>query len=152
MKVDVGDPAPPFSVAADDGRNVSLEALRGKRVVLYFYPRADTAGCTTEACAIRDEYAGFQEKDVVVLGSSPDTVEAQRKFKEKYHLPFTLLADHDHRIADDYGAWVLRTRPNGEQSMGVQRSTFIIGPDGRVQRVFPQVTPADHAKELLAAL
>jgi peroxiredoxin Q/BCP len=89
---------------------------------------------------------------VTVIGCSPDTVEAQHNFKEKNHLPFTLLADYDHRIADDYGVWVLRTRPNGEQSMGIQRSTFIIGPDGRIQRIFDQVTPAEHAKELLAAL
>lgn len=149
--VDVGDRAPDFHVAADDGRPVSLGDYHGKTVVLYFYPRADTPGCTVESCGIRDEYAGFETLNAVVLGCSPDTVEAQAAFKAKFSLPFTLLADADRAIAEAYGVWVLRER-DGQQFMGINRSTFIIGPNGTVQHVFRQVVPAGHTQELLAAL
>jgi thioredoxin-dependent peroxiredoxin len=151
MAVDVGDPAPDFTTVTDDGREISLHDLRGKTVVLYFYPRADTPGCTTEACGIRDEFPGFERVGAEVLGVSPDTKEAQAAFKAKYHLPFTLLADPDHEIADAYGVWVLR-QSAGREWMGVARTTYIIGPDGKIERVFQQVKPAEHAKELLEAL
>jgi thioredoxin-dependent peroxiredoxin len=151
MAVDVGDPAPDFTTTTDDGREISLHDLRGKTVVLYFYPRADTPGCTTEACGIRDEFPGFERVGAEVLGVSPDTKEAQAAFKAKYHLPFTLLADPDHEIADAYGVWVLR-KSAGREWMGAARTTFIIGPDGKIERVFRQVVPAEHAKELLEAL
>jgi peroxiredoxin Q/BCP len=151
MAVEVGDPAPDFTTNTDDGREISLHDLRGKTVVLYFYPRADTPGCTTEACAIRDEFPGFERVRAEVLGVSPDTQAAQAAFKAKYNLPFTLLADPDHEIADAYGVWVLR-QSAGREWMGVARTTFIIGPDGKIERVFRQVVPAEHAKELLEAL
>jgi thioredoxin-dependent peroxiredoxin len=151
MAVDVGDPAPDFTTVTDDGREISLHDLRGKTVVLYFYPRADTPGCTTEACGIRDEFPGFERVGAEVLGVSPDTKEAQAAFRAKYHLPFTLLADPDHEIADAYGVWVLR-QSAGREWMGVARTTYIIGPDGKIERVFQQVKPAEHAKELLEAL
>jgi peroxiredoxin Q/BCP len=152
MSVDVGDKAPGFTIQADDGRTVSLDDFKGKTVVLYFYPRADTPGCTTQACGIRDDYSGFERKGAVVLGASPDTVEAQASFKAKYNLPFTLLADAEHKIAEQYGSWVLRERPTGEKFMGISRDTFIIGPNGTIQHVMRRVTPADHAKEVLATL
>jgi peroxiredoxin Q/BCP len=151
MAIDTGDVAPNFSTQTDEGRPFSLGDLRGKTVVLYFYPRADTAGCTVEACGIRDEFAGFQRVGAEVVGVSPDTVEAQAAFKAKYQLPFTLLADPDHAIADLFGVWVLR-QVQDREFMGVARTTFLIGPDGRVQRVFRQVVPAEHAQELLEAL
>ena len=151
MAVDVGDFAPDFSTQTDEGRPFSLSDLRGKTTVLYFYPRADTPGCTVEACGIRDEFAGFQRVGAEVLGISPDTVEDQAAFKAKFQLPFTLLADPDHAIADRFGVWVLR-KVQDREFMGVARTTFLIGPDGKVQRVFRQVVPAEHAQELLEAL
>ena len=151
MSIDAGDLAPDFSTQTDAGTPFSLGDLRGKTVVLYFYPRADTPGCTVEACGIRDEFAGFQRVGAEVLGISPDTVEAQAAFKAKYQLPFTLLADPDHAIADLFGVWVLR-QVQDREFMGVARTTFLIGPDGRVQRVFRQVVPAEHAQQLLEAL
>jgi peroxiredoxin Q/BCP len=151
MAVDAGDVAPDFSTQTDEGHPFSLSDLRGKTVVLYFYPRADTPGCTVEACGIRDEFAGFQRVGAEVLGISPDTVEAQAAFKAKFQLPFTLLADPDHAIADRYGVWVLR-QVQDREFMGVARTTFLIDPDGKVQRVFRQVVPAEHAQELLEAL
>ena len=151
MAVDVGDFAPDFSTQTDEGRPFSLSDLRGKTVVLYFYPHADTPGCTVEACGIRDEFASFQRVGAEVIGISPDTVAAQAAFKAKFQLPFTLLADPDHAIADLFGVWVLR-KVQEREFMGVVRTTFLIGPDGRVQRVFRQVVPAEHARELLEAL
>ena len=151
MAVDTGALAPDFSTQTDEGRPFTLSDLRGKTVVLYFYPRADTPGCTVEACGIRDEFAGFQRVGAEVIGVSPDTVEAQAAFKAKFQLPFTLLADPDHAIADLYGVWVLR-QVQDREFMGVARTTFLIGPDGTVQRVFRQVVPAEHAQELLEAL
>src|SRR5688500_6768807 len=152
MPLQAGDLAPDFTVHTDAGKDLSLTDARRKTVVLYFYPRADTAGLTTEACGIRDDFAGFERIGALVLGCSPDTVQAQAAFKEKNALPFTLLADADNQIAEKYGVWRLKQRPNGEEFMGVVRTTFLIGPDGVVQRVFEQVDPALHAKELLDAL
>jgi peroxiredoxin Q/BCP len=152
MPIAAGDPAPDFTTLTDDGRQISLRDLRGKPVVLYFYPRADTPGCTVEACGIRDEFAGFERVGAEVLGVSPDTVEAQAAFKAKFALPFTLLADPDHAIADAYGVWGPRQVPGRGEVIGISRTTFIIDRDGTVERVFRQVQPAEHARELLEAL
>lgn len=151
MTLQAGEQAPSFSLSTDEGKTLSLSDLKGKRLVLYFYPHADTPGCTTEACGIRDQYGDFQKLGVPVIGASPDTVEDQAAFKSKYLLPFTLLADKDHQLAEQYGVWVERER-NGQKSMGIQRATYVIGPDGKIEQVFPQVTPANHAQELIEAL
>jgi peroxiredoxin Q/BCP len=146
-----GATAPEFSLPADDGTTVTLAGLRGKSVVLYFYPKDDTSGCTTEACEFRDSWKDVQQSGAVVLGVSPDPVTSHQKFKQKYQLPFPLLADTDHRVADAYGAW-------GEKSMygrkyrGILRTTFLIDPEGRIARVFEKVRPEGHAAEVLAAL
>ena len=148
---EAGAPAPPFELPDQSGGKVSLAGLSGQWVVLYFYPRADTPGCTTQACSVRDrssEYAGY---DARVLGVSPDEVDAIAKFDTKYDLGFTLLADADHAVADAYGTWVEK-RMAGKTYMGVQRSTFIIGPDGVIARVFPKVSPKTHDDIVLAAL
>ena len=151
MTVEPGDPAPEFTTTTDDNRRLSLADLRGQTVVLYFYPRADTPGCTVQACGIRDDFAGFRSAGATVLGCSPDTAEDQAAFKAKFGLPFTLLADPEHEIAERYGVWQLKEMA-GREFMGVVRTTFIIGPDGRVGKVFRQVTPADHARAILEAL
>jgi thioredoxin-dependent peroxiredoxin len=146
-----GSPAPDFSLASDGGGRVALADLRGRKVVLYFYPKDDTSGCTTEACEFRDSWATVQATGAVVLGVSPDGVASHDRFKAKYRLPFPLLADEDHAVAAAYGAW-------GEKSMygrkyhGILRSTFIIDEAGRITRVFPRVKPKGHAAEVLAAL
>ena len=147
----VGSRAPAFELDADDGTTVSLAGLRGRIVVLYFYPKDDTSGCTTEACGIRDAWAAIRRSGAVVLGVSPDSVASHERFKRKYSLPFPLLADPDHRVAEAYGAW-------GEKSMygrkyhGILRTTFVIDPDGIVRHVFERVKPKGHAEEILAAL
>jgi peroxiredoxin Q/BCP len=146
-----GDPAPAFSLPADDGSTVSLADLRGRPVVLYFYPKDDTPGCTIEACEFRDHWDAVQQAGAVVLGVSPDSVTSHRRFKEKYRLPFPLLADADHAVAKTYGAWGQKTR-YGRTYEGILRTTFVIGADGRVARVFEQVKPQGHALEVLAAL
>lgn len=146
-----GDRAPAFTLPADDGTTVSLAGLRGKTVVLYFYPKDDTPGCTVEACELRDVWRDLQQAGAVVLGVSPDSVKSHVKFKQKYHLPFPLLADTGHETADAYGAW-------GEKSMfgrryfGVLRSTFVIDGKGKIRKVFRNVHPEGHAEEILAAL
>ncbi|HEX9895038.1 MAG TPA: thioredoxin-dependent thiol peroxidase [Gemmatimonadales bacterium] len=146
-----GTKAPSFSLPAEDGRTISLDDLKGKRVVLYFYPKDDTSGCTTEACEFRDSWKAVEQAGAVVLGVSPDTVASHLKFKKKYSLPFPLLADTDHRVAEAYGAW-------GEKSMygrkyhGILRTTFIIDERGRIAKVFERVKPRGHAAEVLAAL
>jgi peroxiredoxin Q/BCP len=146
-----GAKAPDFSLPADDGSAVSLAGLRGKRVVLYFYPKDDTSGCTKEACEFRDNWKEVQKTGAVVLGVSPDPIDSHRKFKQKYQLPFPLLADTDHSVATAFHAW-------GEKSMygrkyhGILRTTFLIDPEGRIGRIFEKVRPAGHAAEVLAAL
>jgi len=130
---------------------VKLSSLRGKPVVLYFYPKDDTPGCTTQACGIRDVYGEFERAGAVVLGVSPDKAESHVKFKAKFDLPFTLLADPDHAVADAYGVWGEKSM-YGKKYMGVQRSTFVIDPDGKVARVFPKVQPKTHDDVVLAAL
>lgn len=146
-----GAKAPVTKALTDTGETFDLADHKGKTVVLYFYPKADTPGCTKEACAFRDEFPAFGELDAVIVGVSPDTVEAQAKFKKKFKLPFILLADEDHAIAEKYGVWVEKSM-YGKTYMGVQRSTFLIGPDGKIAKIFPKVKPEEHAAEVLAAL
>jgi peroxiredoxin Q/BCP len=149
--IEVGQPAPTFTLQSDSGEDVSLESFRGKPVVLYFYPRDDTPGCTTQACGIRDQYGEFEQAGAVVLGVSPDSVERHVKFREKYGLPFNLLADPDHEVAERYGVWGEK-RFAGKKYMGVSRSTFVIAPDGTVAKAIHDVKPATHADEVLAVL
>lgn len=146
-----GDAAPAISIATDEGKPFQLSDLRGKDVILYFYPKADTPGCTKESCEFRDQTASFAGKNAVVVGVSPDTTSAQAKFKTKYGLPFTLLADADHVVAEAYGVWKEKSM-YGKKYMGVERTTFVIGPDGNIKKVFPKVKPEGHAAEVLAAL
>lgn len=146
-----GQPAPDFTLMSDSGEEVTLSELRGRPVVLYFYPRDDTPGCTTQACGIRDAWGDFERAGVVVLGVSPDDERSHVKFRKKYDLPFNLLADTDHHVAETYGVWGEK-RYMGRSYMGVSRSTFVIGPDGTVKKVFEKVKPAEHADDVLAAL
>jgi thioredoxin-dependent peroxiredoxin len=149
--IEEGTPAPRFELRSDSGETVKLDDLRGKPVVLYFYPKDDTPGCTTQACGIRDAYGEFERAGAIVLGVSPDDERSHVKFKEKYELPFTLLADPDHAVAEQYGVWGEKTYM-GRSYMGVSRSTFVIGADGTVKRVLRNVKPAKHADDVLAAL
>ena len=149
--VQVGSKAPVFTLPADDGHTVKLEDLRGKRVVLYFYPKDDTSGCTTEACEFRDGWKALSKAGAVVLGVSPDSVNSHVKFKQKYKLPFPLLADTDHQVAEAYGAWGEKSM-YGRKYQGILRTTFIIDEAGKVARVFPRVKPKGHAAEVLEAL
>jgi len=146
-----GDAAPPFELAADDGDVVSSAALAGSRYVLYFYPRDDTPGCTTQACGLRDGWSRVAETGVRIFGVSPDSVSSHAKFRARYDLPFRLLSDAGHQLAEAYGVWVQK-KFMGRQYMGVERTTFIIGPGGRVETVLPQVKPNEHVEQLLEAL
>src|SRR6478752_556776 len=138
--VEEGKPAPDFELTSDTGDSVKLSELRGKPVVLYFYPKDDTPGCTTQACGIRDAYGEFERAGAVVLGVSPDGVESHVKFRDKYSLPFTLLADPDHAVAEQYGAWGQK-KNYGKTYDGIIRSTFVIGADGTVVKAMPNVKP-----------
>jgi thioredoxin-dependent peroxiredoxin len=149
--IEEGKPAPSFELMSDSGETVSLTDLRGKPVVLYFYPKDDTPGCTKQACGIRDAYADFERAGAVVLGVSPDDQGSHVKFKDKYDLPFTLLADTDHSVAEKYGVWTEKSYL-GKKYKGVSRSTFVIDADGNVKKVLHDVKPATHADEVLAAL
>jgi thioredoxin-dependent peroxiredoxin len=149
--VEEGKPAPSFTLPSDSGETVSLDSLRGKPVVLYFYPKDDTPGCTTQACGFRDTWDEFEHRGAIVLGVSPDTPESHVRFKQKYGLPFTLLADEDHAVAEAYGVWVEKNY-GGRRYMGVERSTFVIDPDGNVAKVLRRVKPDGHAEDVLAAL
>ncbi len=149
--VEEGKPAPDFELPSDSGERVRLSSLRGKPVVLYFYPKDDTPGCTTQACGIRDVYADFRERGAVVLGVSPDDEASHVKFKEKYSLPFTLLADPEHEVAEEYGVWKERNM-YGKKSMGIERSTFVIDADGNVAKEMRRVKPDTHAADVLAVL
>ena len=146
-----GDQAPDFAVLNDEGEQVKLSDYKGKNIVLYFYPHADTPGCTKEACAFRDDYSAYEQAGVTILGVSPDSVKAQAKFKQKYGLPFSLLADEDHAISEAYGVWGLK-KFMGREYEGVFRTTFLIDEQGIVRRVFEKVKPAEHSQEILAAL
>ena len=146
-----GDKAPGFTADTNGGGKVSLSDLAGKPVVLYFYPKDDTPGCTKQACGIRDAWKDFQQKGAVVLGVSVDSVKKHDKFIEKYDLPFTLLADTDHKIVKDYGVWGLK-KFMGREYMGIFRATFLIGPDGIIRKIWPKVNPEQHAADVLEAL
>ena len=146
-----GDQAPDFTLPDQSGDPVTLSDLRGQTVVLYFYPRADTPGCTTQACGIRDHASDYDEIDARVIGISPDPVTAVGKFADKYDLGFTLLADEDHAVADAYGTWGEKSM-YGKTYMGVHRATFIIDGDGRIAQVFPKVSPKTHDDVVLEAL
>ena len=146
-----GTIAPDFTLPTDGGGEVTLSDYRGKKVVLYFYPKDDTPGCTTEACNFRDDHSQIVAAGAAVLGVSPDSVKSHDKFKLKYQLPFALLSDPDHTVAEMYGAWGEK-KLYGKTYMGIVRSTFIIDEQGKILRVFPQVGPKDHSREVLAAL
>ena len=151
LKLKEGDVAPEFSVATNGGGKVSLAEFRGRNVVLYFYPKDDTPGCTKEACSFRDNFAALKEKGAVVLGVSPDAVKSHDKFVKKFKLPFPLLADDEKKIVTAYGVWGEKTFW-GRKYMGVHRVTFLIGPDGRIKKIWPKVKPEEHVAEVLAAL
>jgi len=149
--IEEGTPAPDFALRSDTGETIRLSELRGKPVVLYFYPKDDTTGCTTQACGIRDAYAEFERAGAVVLGVSPDDEASHVKFKDKYDLPFTLLVDADHEVADLYGVWGEKEYM-GRTYLRVSRSTFVIAEDGTVKRALHNVKPATHADDVLAIL
>lgn len=146
-----GDSAPDISLPTDQDELFELSSLQGKNVVLYFYPKADTPGCTTEACSFRDASQKFTAQNTVIVGVSPDQAEAQAAFKSKFDLPFTLLADSDHKAAELYGVWKEKNL-YGRKSMGVERTTFVIGPDGIIKKIFPKVKVEGHTAEVLAAI
>lgn len=149
---DVGQPAPDFRLQSTDDTEVSLSDFKGKRaVVLYFYPKDDTPGCTAEACSFRDLRSLFNENGAEILGVSPDSVKSHKKFREKFHLTFPLLADTDHAVADQYGVWQQK-KFMGRQYMGIARTTFVVGPDGTIKAVFPNVKVEGHADKVLASL
>jgi len=146
-----GSPAPDFELESDAGERVRLSSFRGSPVVLYFYPKDDTPGCTLQACEIRDAWSEFETRGAVVLGVSPDPVSSHAKFRDKYGLPFTLLADPEHEVAETYGVWAEKSMA-GKTYMGIERSTFVIDADGNVASVMRRVKPDAHADDVLAAL
>ena len=149
--LNVGDQAPDINVQTDSGEDFRLSAMKGQRVVLYFYPRADTPGCTVEACEFRDEIKAFGKQGAAVIGISPDKPVAQAKFKQKYDLPFTLLADQDKAAAEAYGVYQEKNM-YGKKVMGIVRTTFVIGPDGNIERIYHKVKAKGHAAEVLEGL
>jgi peroxiredoxin Q/BCP len=149
--VEEGQPAPDFQLTSDAGETVKLSDFRGKPVVLYFYPKDDTPGCTTQACGIRDAFVEFGDRGAIVLGVSPDDAQSHARFREKYSLPFTLLADVDHQVSEQYGVWVERNS-YGKKRMGIERSTFIIDSEGNIAKVMRRVNSDSHAQVVLAAL
>ena len=151
LKLKPGDRAPEFSAPTNGGGQVSLSDFKGKPVILYFYPKDNTPGCTKEACGFRDQFAQFRKKGAVVLGVSVDSVKSHDTFVEKFSLPFPLLADADKQIVQAYGVWGEKSFM-GRTYMGIRRVTFLIGGDGRIQKIWPQVKPEEHAAEVLAAL
>jgi thioredoxin-dependent peroxiredoxin len=151
LKLKEGDKAPEFSVNTNGGGKISLADYLGKNVILYFYPKDDTPGCTKEACAFRDSFADFKMAGAVVLGVSADSVKSHDKFVEKFKLPFTLLADEDKKIVEAYDVWGEKSFM-GRKYLGVYRMTFLIGPDGKIKKIWPTVKPEEHAEEVLAAL
>jgi peroxiredoxin Q/BCP len=146
-----GDRAPDFALESDTEGTVRLEDLRGRRVVLYFYPKDDTSGCTKEACGFRDSLPAYEDRDAVVLGVSPDGLSSHQKFRAKYDLNFPLLSDPDHQVAEAYGAWG-KKKMYGREYEGILRSTFVIGPDGRIEKAYAKVKPQGHAAEILEDL
>jgi peroxiredoxin Q/BCP len=150
-KLNIGDAAPDFELMDQEGKLHSLKMYKGKKVVLYFYPKDDTPGCTAEACSIRDSYYQFRKAGMIVLGVSADTVESHKKFAAKYSLPFTLLSDPKHDVLEKYGTW---TKKNlyGKIMMGIARTTFIIDEKGKILKIYPKVKPTEHAEEILKGL
>jgi peroxiredoxin Q/BCP len=146
-----GITVPDFTLKSDGGQSISLSDFRGQKVVLYFYPKDDTPGCTKEACSFRDDYSDIAATGTRVIGISPDTVQSHVKFKSKYDLPFTLLSDPEHCVADMFGAWGEKHN-YGKTYMGIIRSTFILDEQGKIVKVFPKVKPENHSQEVLAAL
>ncbi len=149
--LEAGKKAPDFKLKDQNGKNVALSDYSGKTVVLYFYPKASTSGCTTQACGVRDRMSEYKNAGATVIGVSPDEVKAVKKFDDDHGFGFTLLADKEHKVAEKYGTWVEKSM-YGNTFMGVQRATFIIGPDGKVARVFPKVQPKRHDDVVLKAL
>ena len=151
LKLKVGDVAPPFAAPTQTGETVSLDAFRGQNVVLYFYPKDDTPGCTKEACAFRDEWSALRQAGAVVLGVSTDSAKSHAKFAGKFQLPFPLLADEAKQIVAAYGVWGEKAFM-GRNYLGTHRVTFLIGPDGRIRQLWDKVKPETHAAEVLAAV
>ena len=150
-QLEPGDKAPDFTLRDQEGRTVKLAHFRGRKLLLYFYPKADTPGCTKQSCSVRDAKDSLAARDTAVVGISPDTPEKQQKFDKKHGLRFPLLSDPDHAVAEAYGVWGLK-KFMGREYMGVLRTTFIIGPDGKVERMFEKVKPAGHSQEVLEAV
>lgn len=150
-KVKVGNKAPSFNLPASNGKNIKLSDLKGKYIVLYFYPKDDTPGCTIEACGFRDEFKAIEKLDAVILGISPDSLVKHDKFISKYNLPFLLLSDENKKMCDDYGVWVEKNM-YGRKYMGVARTTFIIGKDGKLLKIFEKVKPKEHNQEVIEFL
>lgn len=146
-----GTPAPDFALPDETGTVRRLSDFRGQTIVLYFYPKDDTPGCTTEACNFRDDYSAYEQAGVTILGVSPDSPKSHAKFKQKFQLPFSLLADEDHAVCEAYGVWGQK-KFMGKEYMGVLRTTFIIDPEGKIKKVFENVKPAEHSAEVLAAI
>jgi peroxiredoxin Q/BCP len=151
MPISANQPAPAFSLPDETGQIHNLADYRGKTVILYFYPKDDTSGCTTEACSFRDDYSAYENSGVTILGVSPDPQKSHTKFKKKYDLPFTLLSDEDHSVAQAYGVWGPK-KFMGREYEGILRTTFVIGPEGEIKKVFENVKPANHSQEVLAAV
>ena len=151
-EIKIGDKAPDFQTLNDQNQQISLSDYRGQRVVLYFYPKDETRGCTAQACGFRDEYPTFAEKNAIVLGVSPDDVESHASFKAHHELPFPLLVDPEHRIAETYGTWQERQRPDGEKFMGIARSHFVIDEQGNVVDVQYNVSPEDSVSRSMETL
>jgi peroxiredoxin Q/BCP len=151
MPIEAGIPAPEFTLPDENEEKRSLKDFRGKPLILYFYPKDDTPGCTTEACNFRDDYSAYQDAGVTILGVSPDSPKSHTKFKKKYGLPFPLLADEDHAVADLYGVWGPK-KFRGRSYEGILRTTFLIDAKGQIQKVFENVKPADHSAEILKTI
>ncbi len=151
MPINNGIPAPDFEMLDDGNQTIKLSDFRGSRVILYFYPADDTPGCTKEACNFRDDYSAYIKNHVVILGVSPDSVESHARFKKKYHLPFPLLSDTEHKVCELYQVWGQK-ESFGRKYMGVLRTTFLIDPQGQILRVFEKVKPAEHSAEILSAV
>lgn len=148
MTIEIGKEAPTFSLKTSEGEKVSLADYRGKSIVLYFYPKDSTPGCTKEACSFRDDYESFADLDAVILGVSPDSAESHEKFKQKHNLPFTLIVDEDHQLAAAFGTWILKKKPDREY-WGNERATFIIDKEGIVRKIFRKVKVDGHTTEAL---
>ena len=149
--IQIGATAPDFTAPTDGGGTVRLKGLRGKKVVLYFYPTDNTPGCTTESCDFRDAQAKFEAQNAVILGVSPDSVKSHDKFKQKFELPFTLISDEDHKIAEAYGVWQEKSM-YGRKYMGIERTTVVIDPKGRIRKIFPKVKVTGHVEDVLEAV